>query len=165
MLTKSQKSHQIEECKNIIKNSQILAFVDFSGATVEDMKKLRRMLMELGAKMKVFKKKLLRIALKDSGFDFNPEQFDFQVGTISSQKDISEIAGAVYKFSKETKNKNFRILGSYNLAEKNFLDSVAVTRIGQLPSRKVLLGQLVGMIAAPMKMFLYVLNEKSKKVG
>ena len=164
MLTKSQKSQQINEGKEALKQSRTLAFVDFSGTTVEDMKKLRRSLLSVGAKLKVFKKKLLRIALKENGVDFNPEQFDLQVGTILAKGDISEIAGLIYKFSKEIKNKNFKILGGYDLAEKNFFDSAATTRIGQLPSREVLLGQLVGMLAAPMKTFLYVLNEKSKMV-
>ena len=164
MLTKSQKLQQMEESKDMLKQSRILAFVDFSGTTVEDIKKLRRLLSSVGAKLKVFKKKLLRIALKDSGFDFDPEQFDLQVGTVSSQGDISEIAGLIYKFSKEIKNKKFKILGAYDLAEKNLFDAAMVTRIGQLPPREVLLGQLVGMLVAPMRMFLYVLNEKSKMV-
>ncbi len=164
MLTKQQKSQQIEESKNMLKQSRILAFVDFSGTNVEDMKKLRRILRDVGAKLKVFKKKLLRIALKDSGFDFNPEQFDLQVGAVFASKDISEIAGLIYKFSKEIKNKNFKILGSYDLADKNFFDGAMVTRIGQLPSREILLGQLVGMLSAPIKMFMHVLSQKSKMV-
>lgn len=164
MLTKQQKSQQIEEGKKTLKESRTLAFVDFSGTTVEDLRKLRRSLLSVGAKMKVFKKKLLRIALKESGFDFDPEQFDLQVGTISAKGDVSEVASLIYKFSKEIKNKNFKILGAYDLAEKNFFDSAATTRIGQLPSREILLAQLVGMLSAPMRMFLYVLNEKSKMV-
>ena len=36
--------------------------------------------------------------------------------------------------------------------------------IGKLPSREVLLAQVAGMLAAPIKMFLYVLNEKAKMV-
>ncbi|MBI5306365.1 50S ribosomal protein L10 [Candidatus Wolfebacteria bacterium] len=164
MLTKAQKLEKIEESKKLIKNSQSLVFIDFSGTAVEDIKKLRQVLRGIGAKMKVIKKKLLRVALKDSGIDFNPEQFDLQLGTIFSDKDISEIAGPVYKFSKGLKKVDFKILGSYNLLAKNFLDAENVKKIGQLPSREILLGKLVGMLAAPIRMFLYVLSEKSKMV-
>ncbi|MBI4993801.1 50S ribosomal protein L10 [Candidatus Wolfebacteria bacterium] len=163
MLTKAQKSQHIEESKKLIKDSKFLTFIDFSGTAVEDIKKLRLALREVGAKMKVFKKKLLRVALKDIGIDFNPEQFDLQLGTIFSDKDISEIAGPVYKFSKGLKDAQFKILGSYDLSAKNFLDAEAVKKIGQLPSREVLLGQLVGMLASPIRMFLYVLDQKSKQ--
>lgn len=163
MLTKQQKKEQINESKELIKNSDSLMFVDFSGTQVEDIKKLRLALRDAGAKMKVFKKKLLRVALKDSGIDFDPEQFDLQLGTIFSKKDISEIAGPVYKFSKGLKGAQFKILGSYDLLAKNFLDAEAVKKIGQLPSREILLGQLVGMLSVPIRMFLYVLDQKSKQ--
>lgn len=163
MLTKKQKSQHIEESKKIIQDNKTLIFIDFTGTIVEDMKKLRRILLGIGGKMKIIKKKLLRVAFKESNLDFNPEQFDSQVATILAQKDISELAGPIYKFSKETKNKNFKILGGYNLIEKNFIEAEIVKQIGQLPSREVLLGRVVGMLASPIKMFLYVLDQKSKQ--
>ncbi|MEK9154760.1 MAG: 50S ribosomal protein L10 [Patescibacteria group bacterium] len=163
MLTKEQKKQQIEEGKKLLKNSKVLLFVDFSGTTVEDLKKLRIALLNFGAKMKVFKKRLLRIILNESGYDFTPEQFDLQAGAIFSPVEISEAAGPIYKFSKETKSKNFKILGAYDLLAKNFCDGDMVKKIGQLPSREVLLAQLAGMLSAPMKMFLYVLDQKSKQ--
>lgn len=163
MLTKQQKSQQIEESKKIIKDNKTLVFVDFTGTIVEDIKKLRRVLLEIGGNMKVIKKKLLRVAFKESNLDFDPEQFDSQVATILTQKDISELAGPIYKFSKETKNKNFKILGGYDLMEKSFIDAETVKQIGQLPSREVLLGRVVGMLISPIRMFLYVLDQKSKQ--
>lgn len=48
------------------------------------------------------------------------------------------------------------------MSAKNFLDAERVKFIGQLPSREILLGQLVGMLVAPIKMFMYVLNEKGR---
>lgn len=164
MLTKSQKSQQIEEGKKLIKKSSFLIFIDFSGVLTEDVKKLRRALLVIEAKLKVFKKKLLRIALKESGVDFNPEQFDSQVGTIFSDKDISEVASPIYKFSKGIKSKDFKILGGYDLLIKNFIEAETVKQIGQLPSREIMLGRFVGMIVAPLKMFLYVLDQKSKQM-
>lgn len=163
MLTKKQKSRQIEEGKKLVEESRFLLFVDFSGTSVEDLKKLRRSLLALGAKLKVFKKKLLRVILNNLGFNFNPEQFDFQVGTIFSTNDISEVAGLVYKFSKLVESKEFKILGSYDLSAKNFLDAETIKKIGQLPSREILLAQLAGMLAMPIKMFMNVLNEKVKR--
>ena len=39
------------------------------------MKKLRRALLGIGGKMKIIKKKLLRVAFKESNLDFDPEKF------------------------------------------------------------------------------------------
>ncbi|KKQ23024.1 MAG: 50S ribosomal protein L10 [Candidatus Wolfebacteria bacterium GW2011_GWC1_37_10] len=164
MLTKQQKTQQIKESKELIKGSKMLIFVDFTGTTVDEIKKLRRALLAIGSKLKVVKKKLLRVALSEDKIDFNPEQFESQIGTIFSSADISEIAGPIYKFSKEAKNKEFKILGGYDLSAKNFIEGEIVKQIGQLPSREILLGQLVGMFAMPIKMFMNVLEQKSKQM-
>jgi len=174
MKTKKQKQTAIEEGKKLLEGNRNLVFVDFTGASVEDLKSLRKTLKEIGAKLKVVKKKLMRVLFEKEGIDFNPEQFESQLATIFADKDISEIAGPVYKFFEGIKKKGFsakggsaaggKILGAYDLPAKSFLDGETVTKIGKLPSREVLLGQLVGMLASPIRMFLYVLNEKSKMV-
>ncbi len=164
MLTKQQKFQQIEEGKKVLQNSRFLVFADFAKTGVEDLKKLRRDLKNAGAAMKVFKKKLLRIAFSESGFDFNPERFESQAAMIFSDKDISEIAGSVYRFSKSLKNSGFGILGAYDLPARLFIDAETVKKIGQLPPREILLVQLVVMLSAPIRMFMNVLNEKSKMV-
>jgi ribosomal protein L10 len=43
------------------------------------------------------------------------------------------------------------------------LSAEEVLFVGQLPPREILLAQLLGMIAAPIKSFLYVLDQKSKR--
>ena len=43
------------------------------------------------------------------------------------------------------------------------IDAAQVVFIGNLPPREVLLAQLLGMIAAPIRSFLYVLDQKSKQ--
>jgi len=167
MKTKQQKAKQIEEGVNLLQENKNLVFVDFSGMNVEDLSLLRKILKGFGAKFKVIKKRLMRIIFEKSGVDFNPEQFESQLGIIFSDRDISEIAGPVYKFykDKDLAKKGFKILGAYDLLSKKFLEAETVIKIGQLPSREVLLSQLVGVLSAPIRMLMYVINERAKKVG
>jgi len=163
MLNRIQKGEQLKIGEELLEKNKSLIFVDFSGIGVEDTKILRRALMAVKAKMKIIKKKLLRIAFERKKIDFNPEQFDSQLGVVYSEKEISDIAGPVYKFFKSVEKKGGKILGAYNLSEKNFFDAATTIKIGQLPSREVLLGQFVGMLAMPIKMFMNVLEQKSKQ--
>jgi len=171
MLTKQQKTEQIEKGQKLFKESNILVFTDFTGTGAEDMRGLRKSLKEIGAKFRVIRKRLMRIIFEKMGIDFNPEQFESQVGTISSPNDISEVVGPVYKFFVEKKGfsakggsaSGGKILGAYDLAEKKFIDAETVIKIGKLPTREVLLGQLVGVLSAPMRMLAYVLSEKGRK--
>src|SRR5581483_3289979 len=112
--TKAQKIQMVAEGIERLKSAETLVFADMSGVSAEELKKLRRSLTGSG-KFSVMKKRLLRVMFQKLGLDFNPEQFEAQVGTVVSPKNISEIAGAIFKFSKETlgadKQPRFKILG------------------------------------------------------
>lgn len=167
MLTRNQKSDIIQNGIEEVGKSKTILFGDFSKVKVSELSSLRRDLKKIGAKFQVIKKRLLRIIFEKAGIDFNPEQFESQVGIVFSDKDISEAAQTVYKFSKTTigedKKERFEILGGFEIVSKKFLDAAYVKAVGALPSREVLLGQLLGTILGPAKALLYVLSEKSKK--
>src|SRR3989344_919557 len=157
MLTRKQKSQKRSENKKLMDENRSLVFIDFNGKSVGEMEGLRRKLGELGAKLKVIKKKLLRIAFSEKKIEFDPEQFETQLGTIFAPSEMHEIAGPVYK-------SGLKMIGGYDLQAKSVLDEKQMKVLGQLPSKEVLLGQLVGMLAAPIRMFLYVLDQKSKQM-
>lgn len=156
MLTKPQKVQRIEEGERLFDKSQSLIFVDFSGKSVENVTALRRALGAADATFKVIKKRLLRIVFEKKGASVNPEDFASQVGTVFAAGDISTVAAPVYK-------SGFLILGGYAMDAKSFLDGPTVQSIGKLPSREALLGQLAGMLASPLRMFMFILQEKSKR--
>lgn len=167
MKSKAEKAKEVEGGLEALKNNQTVIFGDFTGSAVGELTKLRRILKEVGAKFIVTKKRLFAIMFKQLGLELDLKKLGGQVGAVVAPKDISEVAGAVYRFSKESaaldKREKFKILGGYNLAEKRFLEMEEVVAIGMLPSRDVLLGQLLGMVSSPLKMFLNILDQKSKQ--
>ena len=98
----------------------------------------------------------MRVAFQRKNIDFNPEQIDGQIGTVFTTRDITEIAGPVHKAG-------ILMRGAFDVAQKSFIDEETIEAIGKLPGREVLLGRLLGMLASPIKMFLYLLNEKNKQ--
>ena len=159
--TKAQKTEAIKGSEKELKDSKFLVFADFSKITNEELKSFRRLIRPINAKFSVIKKRLLKLALKNTGVEFDTKQFGGQMGTIFAKGDISEIAGTAYKFAKE--KAEFKLLGAYDLAKKLFLDKAEVTAIGRLPSREVLLAQVLGGITGPMRKLLVGLNEVAKK--
>ncbi len=164
-LTKEQKKKQLESSGEAIKNSKSLIFADFSGVDTGSILKLKNALKKLGANFKVVKKRLLKLAFKAAGMNFDPSQFESQVGTVFSKEDLNAVASTVYKFSKDLakEKKEFKILGAYDLVEKSYLDTNQFTIIAKLPSREVLLAQVMGGATGPLRAFLYLLLELSKK--
>lgn len=151
--------------KDLIQKSKALVFADFTGVPTGELRRLKTELKKAGANFKVIKKRLLKLALKDVGVEMDPMQFDAQVGTVFAPDEMPSVAAAIYKFSKEMAKakKDFKILGAYNLEEKSFLDADQFTVIAKLPSREVLLAQLVGVMSSPLRAFMYIVNELSKK--
>jgi len=158
MLTREQKRQQIDAGAAELKQSRTLVFADFTGVKFGDLKKLRHTLRQAGAKFRVFKKRLLRIALKETGVDFNPEQFESQLGTVFAPGDIYGLAGAIHKLG------SLKILGGFNLGEQRFITAEEFMKIARLPSREALLGQLAMLFTIPMKKLLVVFNGRKEKL-
>ncbi len=171
MKTKAQKSEELKEGKKLLEKSQVLVFTDFSKVKTADVRNLRQQLKDVEAKYFVIKKRLLGLLLKEQGIDIDVKGLGSQIGTIFSESDIEKVSAPVYKFfyglggdSKAARTESVKkIVGAYDLKKKNFMEAKDVVFIGQLPPREALLGQLFGMIAAPISSLLYVLNERAKQ--
>ena len=171
MKTKAQKSEELKKGKELFKKSGVLIFSDFNALSAEHMRKLRKELKAVGAELLVIKKRLLNLILKETGVDFNLAQFKSSIGTVFSPGDAEKVSGPVYTFfSKlevpEGKEKGMwikHILGGYDLKANSPLDAQQIVSIGKLPPREVLLAQLLGMLTAPLRSFMYLLEEKSKQ--
>jgi len=158
MLTKGQKKKIITNETSSLKNSRSVVFIDFTKVKAGELNSFRKTIREAGGELKVVKKKLLRVAMSEAGIDFNPEIFESQVGTIFSDNEIFVMAGPTHKFSVA------KILGGYDMDGKRFVPAEEVVMLGKLPSREVLLGQLVGMLASPIRSLMFVLKERASKI-
>ncbi|SRR6266481_1841423 len=168
MKTKAQKAEALKEATKLYEKSKVVLFSDFTKVTAEDLRRLRREMKNADAKYVVLKKRLANVMFKEKGVDYDVRQFEASVGTIFSEGDIEKPSAALYKFfstlgEKADREANIKkILGAYDVVGKRSITGAELTMIGQLPPREVLLSQLLGMFTAPMKAFLYILDQKSK---
>ncbi|MFH0806781.1 MAG: 50S ribosomal protein L10 [Candidatus Brennerbacteria bacterium] len=173
MKTKAQKKIQIESGVKGIAKSETLVLADFTGVPTSELNAFRKTLRTMGAAFTVVKKRLFKLMLKEGGIEFDPKSLNGQLGVVFSPKDLVETAGATYRFStrlagamaKREGKEAFKILGGFDLKEKRFIEGADVIRYGALPSREVLLGQLVGMLTVPIRQFMTVMNERAKKLN
>jgi large subunit ribosomal protein L10 len=171
MKSKAQKQEELNEARGLLEKSQALVFTDFTKVTAEKVRQFRRELTKADADFLVIKKRLLSILLKEKGIDVDLAQFKISVGTIFSRGDVEKIAGPAFAFfsklevpeggAKDVWVKH--LLGGYDLVKKEPLDGAQMVYIGKLPPRDVVLSQLLGILSAPIRSFLYVLDQKSKQ--
>lgn len=163
MKTKAQKQEMIDEAKGLIAGNGGAVFADVQGVTVAQLMRLRRQVREAGGTMVVCKKRLLGVAMKDAGLAFDSKDYDGAIGAVFTPDGVETASGPVVKFFKELKLENEKVLGGYDFAAKSPVDRSQVLFIGTLPSREVVLAQLMGMLQAPVRSFLYILQQKSQQ--
>ena len=170
MKTKAQKGEELKKAKALLDKSQALIFADFTKISAENIRKLRGELKKSNANFLVIKKRLLAIILKEKGINVDVQQFKMSIGTIFSEKTADAIAGPAFNFFKslevpEGGDKAMwtnKLLGGYDIATSVPMDAQQIAYIGKLPPREVLLAQLLGMLAGPIRSFMYILDQKSK---
>ena len=167
MLTKKQKQEQVKEGIEEIKKSRSLFFADFTGIPTFELRRLRIILRETGDKFRVIKKRLLKIALKDSGAGYDPNQFESQVGTFFISSDAFSLANKIYKFVKDLakSKKDFKILGGLDLANKKSITAEEFVTMAKLPSREQLLTQIAVMLTLPVKKLMIALNSRGEQIA
>lgn len=165
MKSKQQKIKEVDDSRKLLEKSQSLVFVDFSKTPVKEMTGLKRSLDGSKSVFKVIKKRLLNLVLKEKNIPVNMEQFQSQLGTVFSPKEISEPAGIVYRFFKgrEKDLPEFKMLAGFDVSLGRLFGAEEIKRIGGLPSKEILITQFLFMLNAPMRSFVYVLSEIGKK--
>lgn len=151
--TKQQKSDLIKDLVKKLKGSKAVVFSDYKGLPVKDMTVLRRELKSAGVDLKVLKKTLINIALKDAGMEVDAKKLEGQIAVAVSNQDEVAAAKIIAKAAKA--NENLKIVGGI-LGTKE-LSKEEVNALAKLPSKEELLAKLVGTLNAPASGFVNVL--------
>ncbi len=173
MKTKAEKSEELKKAKALLAKTQALIFADFTKISAEDIRKFRAELKKAGANYLVIKKRLLGLLLKEKGIDADLKKFKISVGTIFGEKGVDTIAGPAFNFFSKLEvpeggDKNMwtaHLLGGYDVSGKAPIEAAQVVAIGKLPPREVLLAQVMGMLTSPLRSFMYLVDQKSKKAS
>ncbi len=144
---------------------QAMYVMDYTGLNVDKITWLRREIRSAGSEVKVAKNTLLKIAVKDTAFEPLSEHFVGQTAVALIEGDPAQAAKALTKFYKDEKKENpdLRFAIRAGVLENTLLSIDQINQLGSLPSREVLLGQFVGMLAAPVTSFVTVLSDIPRK--
>lgn len=148
-----QKQEYVEQLAEKLRNAVTGVVVSYKGINVADDTKLRRELREAGVDYFVVKNTMLHLAAEKVGLsDLDP----VLNGTtaIALCNDHVSAAKILSKFA-ET-NKNLQIKAGF--VEGRVIDEKGVDQLAKMPSKEVLVAQVLGGLNAPITGFVYVLN-------
>lgn len=144
-----QKQQQVAELAERIENSVAGVIVDYKGITVEDDTKLRKELRENGVKYTVIKNTLIKRAADKAGLSGMDEVLHGTSAIATSAEDYVAAARILQKFADA--HDNFNVKTGYLDNEVISLDKIK--SLAKLPSREVLLANVLGAFQAPIASF------------
>ena len=137
----------VDEVKSRVEGTTTAVVTEYRGLTVAQISALRRQLRTLDADYKVFKNTLVRRAI--AGTPVEPMS-EFLIGPTAIafiDGDVSAVAKALRDFAKESP----KLIVKGGVLDGKSLSSKDLTALADLPSRDILLAQLAGLIASPLR--------------
>lgn len=138
----SDKKIIIDALQEQVNASPFLIVIDYTGITVPEFTELRANLAAAGASCMVAKNTFMAKALVEAGLPDISAHLVGQTAFIMGEDDVCGAAKAVNTFAKASKKAPYKV-GILDGAE---IDPAKLAALGNLPSRDVLLGQLLGTI-------------------
>ncbi len=159
-MKRSEKKDFVSSLKEEISNSSSVIVAHYSGLTVDQSESLRKEMRANGAKFKVTKNRLTKLAISDTKFKNISDLFSGPTALAYSADPVSPAKVAV---SFEKKFENFKIIGgSYN-GEK--IDKEKINFLAKLPSLDELRSKLIGLISAPAQKIASISIEPGSQIA
>jgi large subunit ribosomal protein L10 len=147
MSTRKERDAQIQELTRQFQEAKSIYLTDFRGIDVEKITGLRQDLRKKGITYRVVKNTLAGIAFKNSGKEAIVPYLTGPVGVMIDPQEPTEAAKAIKDFQKEHKG---LLPCTVADVEGNVFQGDQVDRLASVPSREVLLAQLLSALKGPV---------------
>ncbi len=154
------KKAKVEQLTELLKGSVSGVVVDYKGITVDEDTQLRKELREAGVKYFVEKNTMLKRAFNNIGMEGFDEVLNGTTAIALSVDDQTAPARILGKFAEKDENK-FNLKAGF--VEGVVYDAAGVEKLSKIPSKDVLLAQLVGSLQGPIQKLAATLQALVKK--
>jgi large subunit ribosomal protein L10 len=158
-ITKDKKKEILSSLDEVMKNSQSVTFVKFTGLTVGESTELRNKLREEGSGYKVMKKTLLSLSMKNAGVTGEEPALEGNIAIAYSADPIASARG-VFEFGKKRKEQMTIVGGVFEGAFKN---QEEMNEIATIPALQVLRGMFLNVINSPIQGLAIALDQIAEK--
>ena len=152
-MRRSDKNKFVQDLKEELSNSSSVVVAHYAGLSVIETDELRNAMRKNGAKFKVTKNRLTKLALTGTQFESITELFEGPTAIAYSNDSIAPSRVAV---DFEKKLKNFKIIGGSFEGKK--IDKDRIDLLATLPSLEGIRSKIIGLLSAPAQKIALVLQ-------
>jgi large subunit ribosomal protein L10 len=144
-MPKPEKLQAVAEMKELFQTAGSLFITDYQGLNVADMTGLRKDLRENGVRYLIAKNTLMKIAAKEAGVEGLDE---FLIGPTAVAFSSDDPAVAAKVLNDSFKKRELPRMKVFVVDQKMY-EGKDIGRLAELPSREILLSQVVASVEAP----------------
>ena len=161
-ISKDKKRAIVAKLSDAFKEASSIVFVSFSKLTVKDASRVRKELADAGVRYYVAKKTLIRLALKQRGYEGEVPDLPGEVAVAwtAGDSDTTASARGVYDLGKKLKGAVALLGGVF---EGVFADAQKMIGIATIPPMPILRGMFVNVLNSPIQGLVIALDHISKK--
>ena len=159
-MKRSEKKDFVTNLKNDLDQSSSVIVAEYSGLTVAESESLRKEMRSNGAKFKVTKNRLTKLAIAETQFKDISDLFK---GPTAVAYSTDPVAPAKVAVDFEKKYEKFNIIGGAYNGEK--IDKDKIDFLAKLPSLDELRGKLIGLISAPAQKIASIAIEPGAQIA
>ena len=145
-----QKIEILQDTRERIRDVRGIYLADFSGMSVEKLSLLRKRCREQSVQFRVIKNTLLKRAFHEHGITLLDPYLEGPTGLVFSPVNEMTPAKILADFAREHERPRVKAA----VVDGRLFDEKAIATLAMLPSREVLLSQLLSVFIAPMTQFL-----------
>jgi large subunit ribosomal protein L10 len=153
-LIRTEKEKIVADLHDNFKKSKVVILTDYKGLDVSAISKLRRKLREVDVEYKVVKNTLITIASEDTDAALIKDYFKGPSALALSYDDPVAPAKVLVDFAKENDKLEIQV----GVMEGRVISLNEIKALSSLPSREILLGQLLSAMNGVATAFVRVLN-------
>lgn len=158
-MLRKQKEELVEQFSGQLKDMGVLIVVQQSGMTVAEMTTLRGRMRDAGARFRVTKNRLAKIAIEGTQFENARDMFQ---GPTAVAFSVDPVAAAKVCVAYANGNSKFSIVGG--VIGERVMDAAAVEQLSKLPSLDEFRAKIVGLVNAPATKLVTVLPQPATQL-
>ena len=159
-MKRSEKKDFVSNLKEDFSNTTSVIVAEYSGLTVTETEQIRKEMRDNGAKFKVTKNRLTKLAISETQFK---EISGFFKGPTAIAYSDDAVAPAKVAVNFEKKFENFKIIGGGYNGEK--IDRDKIDFLAKLPSLDELRGKIIGLLSAPAQKIASITIEPGAQIA
>ena len=149
----------VQEISEAINGAASVVVVDYRGLNVAEDTAMRSEMRKAGVEYKVIKNRLVLRALNNAGYP----GFDSVLEGPTAMAISYDDAVAPAKIVAENVKKTNKIVIKGGAVEGKVMDVAGINKVASIPSKPVLVAQLLGMLQTPIRGLAVALSEIAKK--